>query len=239
MAVTETIQELLQGIDESQYGRDMRQFIHKGIQKCYEEGSAGETDLTARERIDSLADNFGNVESTTTASQAYSVGDTFMYNYTLYKVTAPIASGGTITPGTNCIATSASEAISALHYKILDFPTVDDSYVQSSGSYVTLYVVPSIRFAHITGHIRVINATPSVGTIAIEHLPTENFTIGGASHNGSMLNMAVTSDPADGYMGCVKISTQQTGDLMFGISYFYGHLDDDYPLSEFTKIEEE
>lgn len=54
MAVTETIQELLQGIDDAQYGRDMRQFIHKGIQKCYEEGSAGETDLVARERLDEV-----------------------------------------------------------------------------------------------------------------------------------------------------------------------------------------
>lgn len=54
MAVTETIQELLQGIDEAQYGRDMRQFIHKGIQKCYEEGSAGETDLEARDRLDEV-----------------------------------------------------------------------------------------------------------------------------------------------------------------------------------------
>jgi hypothetical protein len=52
MAVTETIQELLQGIDDAQYGRDMRQYIHKGIQKCYEEGRAGETDLDARDRLD-------------------------------------------------------------------------------------------------------------------------------------------------------------------------------------------
>lgn len=54
MAVSETIQEILQGIDDSQYGRDMRDYIHKGIQKCYEEGSAGETDLVARESIDEL-----------------------------------------------------------------------------------------------------------------------------------------------------------------------------------------
>jgi hypothetical protein len=54
MAVTETIQELLQGIDSAQYGREMRQFIHKGIQKCYEEGSAGETDPGARERLDEV-----------------------------------------------------------------------------------------------------------------------------------------------------------------------------------------
>lgn len=54
MAVSETIQEILDGIDESQYGRDMRDYIHKGIQKCYEEGSAGETDLQARTDIASL-----------------------------------------------------------------------------------------------------------------------------------------------------------------------------------------
>lgn len=54
MAVTETIQQILQGIDSAQYGRDMREFIHKGIEKCYEEGSAGETDLVAREALDNI-----------------------------------------------------------------------------------------------------------------------------------------------------------------------------------------
>ena len=54
MAVSETIQEILQGIDDAQYGRDMRDYIHKGIQKCYEEGSAGETDLVAREEIEEI-----------------------------------------------------------------------------------------------------------------------------------------------------------------------------------------
>lgn len=57
MAVTETIEELLQGIDDAQYGREMRQYIHKGIQKCYEEGSAGETDLVARGMIQDLEDS--------------------------------------------------------------------------------------------------------------------------------------------------------------------------------------
>ena len=60
MAVTETIQELLQGIDDAQYGRDMRQYIHKGIQKCYEEGSAGETDLVARQEIENITDTVVN-----------------------------------------------------------------------------------------------------------------------------------------------------------------------------------
>ena len=75
MAVSETIQEILEGIDTSQYGRDMRQYIHKGIEKCYEEGSAGETDLEARTRLDDIEANLAPKESTSTASQAYAVGD--------------------------------------------------------------------------------------------------------------------------------------------------------------------
>lgn len=118
MAVTETIQELLQGIDDAQYGRDMRQYIHKGIQKCYEEGSAGETDLTARTEIqnvrDEMVDNLGNianVELTSTASKIYKVGEKLIYNNVLYKVTSDIAYNGTIVPGTNVIATNVGDEL--------------------------------------------------------------------------------------------------------------------------------
>ena len=61
MAVSETIQEILQGIDDAQYGRDMRDYIHKGIQKCYEEGSAGETDLVARQAIEEMTESVDDV----------------------------------------------------------------------------------------------------------------------------------------------------------------------------------
>lgn len=110
MAVTETIQELLQGIDDAQYGRDMRQYIHKGIQKCYEEGSAGETDLTARQAIENLLGNFAAVEASSTASRAYAVGENLVYDSVMYKVTTAIAQGGTITPGTNVQATTVAAA---------------------------------------------------------------------------------------------------------------------------------
>lgn len=49
------------------------------------------------------------VESTSTASKAYAVGDLLIYDGKLYRVTAAIASGGTITPGTNVTETSVSE----------------------------------------------------------------------------------------------------------------------------------
>ena len=53
----------------------------------------------------------GTEQSTLTAVKAYSVGDLFWYNDSLYKVTAAIASGGTITIGTNCSQTTVSDEI--------------------------------------------------------------------------------------------------------------------------------
>ena len=47
-----------------------------------------------------------SVEATTTSAHAYAAGDHFIYNNTLYAVTAAIAVGDTITPGTNCAATT-------------------------------------------------------------------------------------------------------------------------------------
>ena len=55
------------------------------------------------------------IESTSTASRNYSVGQQFVYNGLLYEATSAIASGGTITPGTNCARTTVAEELSALN----------------------------------------------------------------------------------------------------------------------------
>lgn len=47
-------------------------------------------------------------EATATSSRAYAIDDYFIYNDVLYKVTAPIAIGGTIVPNTNCSATNVT-----------------------------------------------------------------------------------------------------------------------------------
>ncbi len=47
-------------------------------------------------------------EATATSSRAYAIDDYFIYNDVLYKVTAPIAIGGTIVPNTNCMATNVT-----------------------------------------------------------------------------------------------------------------------------------
>lgn len=55
-----------------------------------------------------------------TASKAYAIGEQFIYNNTLYKVTAAIASGGTITIGGNATASdNITSQISKLSNQIL------------------------------------------------------------------------------------------------------------------------
>ena len=53
-------------------------------------------------------------ESEYIATQNYTTGSLLIVDGVLYKVTSNIANGGTITPNTNCTATTLSEVISAL-----------------------------------------------------------------------------------------------------------------------------
>jgi len=55
--------------------------------------------------------NIAVVEDTSTASQAYAVGDLLVYSGQLYRVTADIAQGGTITPGTNVTPTTVADEL--------------------------------------------------------------------------------------------------------------------------------
>ena len=49
-----------------------------------------------------------SVETSATSAHAYAAGDHFIYNGTLYRATAAIAIGDTITPESNCVATTAA-----------------------------------------------------------------------------------------------------------------------------------
>lgn len=53
-------------------------------------------------------------EASSTASAAHAKGSYFIYGTTLYQATADIASGGTITPNTNCKAVALSAEVSDL-----------------------------------------------------------------------------------------------------------------------------
>ena len=61
--------------------------------------------------VEKILGNFADYEETTTASQEYKVGKLLTYNGYLYRVTTAIASGGTITPGTNCVQTTVGDEV--------------------------------------------------------------------------------------------------------------------------------
>ena len=68
-----------------------------------------------------IAANSAPVETTLTASQAYAVGEYFQYSNNLYQVTSAIASGGTITIGTNCtLVPSLGAEIAKLNSSLAD-----------------------------------------------------------------------------------------------------------------------
>ena len=54
------------------------------------------------QKLFGFEDILGNYESSTTASKAYTVGETFIFNGKRYRVTADIAQNYVIIPGTNC-----------------------------------------------------------------------------------------------------------------------------------------
>lgn len=58
------------------------------------------------------------IEASTTASKAYAVGDYLIANNKIYKVTAAIASGGTITVGTNVTETKVGAELTELNRQI-------------------------------------------------------------------------------------------------------------------------
>ena len=71
-----------------------------------------------RAKLDGLPWNFASLiaptESGFTATRNYTTGQLLIVNNVLYKATANIANGGTITPNTNVTATTLAEVIAAL-----------------------------------------------------------------------------------------------------------------------------
>lgn len=68
-------------------------------------------DLSAKVNASTLA----TVETGTTASKAYAVGEYLVYNGILYRVTAAISSGQTLVPGTNITDTTAGAELTSLN----------------------------------------------------------------------------------------------------------------------------
>lgn len=71
--------------------------------------------------------DIATVESGTTASRAYSVGELLYYNGSLHKAKVPIASGATFTEGTNVEPTNVSKSLTNLNTKFIASATTDSN----------------------------------------------------------------------------------------------------------------
>lgn len=80
------------------------------------------------------------VETSTTASQAYAIGEQFILNGTLYTATAAITAGGTITIGGNCTASdSVTEQIKSVGVKLIDTASANQTYANQLTYLATAY----------------------------------------------------------------------------------------------------
>lgn len=80
-------------------------------------GEAADAKVTG-DRLDAVENNLAPVESTTTATRNYAVGDYVIVNNQLYQVTVAIPTSGTITPGTNVVSISVDEVLKDLEKRI-------------------------------------------------------------------------------------------------------------------------
>ena len=99
------------------------------------------------------------VEGSATARQAYAIGAYFVYKGPLYKCTVAIAKGETITPGTNCTATTAGAEISTLNQNLT---------TKSAAVSATNYASGNINLGK-SGHIVECQIT---GVVVNQALPT-------------------------------------------------------------------
>ena len=86
--------------------------------------------LTAQDKEDiaegaaeDLSPILAEAEESTTASQAYAEGEYFLLGGSLYRATAAITQGGTITPGSNCEAVTVGEELKDLRDEIDAIPS--------------------------------------------------------------------------------------------------------------------
>lgn len=79
----------------------------------YQEPLTAGTDYATPAQLEATANQaqLAYVETGTTTSRAYSVGEYFCWNGLLYRVTAEISNGDTITPNTNCVQTTVMAEI--------------------------------------------------------------------------------------------------------------------------------
>lgn len=84
--------------------------------------------------------NIAIVEPTSTASQAHAVGTLLVYSGQLYRVTAAIAQGDVITPGTNVTPTTVANEMESSVAGVTSFNSRTGAVTPQSGDYTAAMV---------------------------------------------------------------------------------------------------
>ena len=110
------------------------------------------------------------VETSTTASQAYAIGEQFILNGTLYTATAAITAGGTIVINGNCTASdTVTEQIDALINSATVTPISPNSLIQNSIAKVGNLVAGNVRIGATA------NANTETQIATIDNPPTDTI----------------------------------------------------------------
>lgn len=111
-----------------------------------------------------LANNIATIETSSTASRAYSIGEHLIYGGQLYTVTAAIVSGGTLTVGTNIEASKlADELTSSISAHSGDIATIETTNTASRNYTVGKLIMLGNQLYRTTAAIAT-GATLEVGT---------------------------------------------------------------------------
>lgn len=130
--------------------------------------------------LDTVLGNFATVESSTTASKAYKIGEYLVLNNLLYRVTAAIASGGTITPGTNCVQTTVGDEVAnnCLRFENVtvsattgDIATITDARITAD------HVVAECVWGNASAITTDVTCTTSAGSLVLNGTCTAATTV--------------------------------------------------------------
>ena len=172
--------------------------------------------------------NIATVETGSTASKLYYVGDYLVQNNTLYKVISNIGVGATLTVGTNIEQTTVEnelKSIGDVYYREITF---EANSGLNNLSLARIYIIPSIKLAQITGNFNPSSVGNFTKTV-ITHMPARIFSI-------TAEGISVTNTVNYGGTVNLDFSKISTGFNYLETTYIYSELDSLYPLSSFDKV---
>ena len=165
-----------------------------------------------------LANNIATIETSSTASRAYSIGEHLIYGGQLYTVTAAIASGGTLTVGSNIIASRiADELTSSNNAHAGDIANIEATTTASRNYTAGKFIMLGNQLYKTTAAIAT-GATLEVGT---------NIEVANLGDQISSLNDSLTYKSGD------VLTIRSSANIVYGFSnsagtVLYCHL----PLSK-------